>query len=151
MRAIDEPVRRLHLRIAWPVLDLVVMDAGVPLGVVGYALLRPEPLLDHPAGPELVAAALVLVVCGGLVEELIFRGLLLAVSEKLIGRRGPAIIYVAAINATLYLGSGSIAYALLIGGVGIVYGAALARGASIWSVSVSHGLLLVSMAFLALR
>jgi membrane protease YdiL (CAAX protease family) len=151
MRVIDAPVGRLHLHIACPALDLLVVDAGAPLGVLGYALLRPQPLLERPAGPELVAAALVLVICGGLVEELIFRGLLLAVSEKLIGRRGPAILYVAAINVTLYLGSGSIAYALLIGGAGVIYGAALARGASIWSVSASHGLLLVSMASLALR
>lgn len=151
MRMIDEPVRRLHLPIGDVALDLFTVSLGAPLGLLGYALLRPQRLIEHPTGPELVAIVLVLVVCGGFVEEMIFRGLLLAVVERFFSHWEPAILCVAAINVTLYLGSGCISYALLIGVAGILYGAAIARGASIWSVSASHGLLLAYMAWLALR
>jgi membrane protease YdiL (CAAX protease family) len=148
VRLIDRPVRRLHLRVRWPVLDIFVVDAGLPLGVLGYVLLGSQPLTANPGGPEIAATLLVLAVFGGLVEELIFRGLLLAAAQKLLKRREAAIVYVATLNAVLYVGSGSMAYAFLIAVAGIAWGAALARGASLWSVALSHAVMLMTVASL---
>jgi membrane protease YdiL (CAAX protease family) len=148
-RLIAEPARDLHLRIKRPVVDVTVAAAGLLAGLVGYLLLRPMPLLAHPSPIAYVAVLVILGVFGGLLEELIFRGLVLSASIQAFGSSGRATAYAALLSTALYWGSGSIAYMFLMAVVAVAFGLALLRGASLWGIALGHGLMLATMAILA--
>jgi hypothetical protein len=148
-RLMAEPARELHLRIERPLVDVGVAAAGLVAGFVGYLLLRPMPLLAHPSPMGYVAMFAILGVFGGLLEELIFRGLVLSVSIKALGSTGRATAFAALLSMALYWGSGSIPYMLLMAVVGGALGLALSRGASLWGIALSHGLMLATIALLA--
>ena len=116
---------------------------------MGYLLLRPMPLLAHPSPIAYVAVLVILGVFGGLLEELIFRGLVLSASIQAFGSPGRATAYAALLSSALYWGSGSIAYMFVMAVVAVALGLALLRGASLWGIALSHGLMLATMAILA--
>lgn len=148
-RLISEPARELHLRIRRPAAEAAVAAAGLLAGFAGYLLLRPMPLLTHPSPIGYVAMFAILGVFGGLLEELIFRGLVLGASIKALGGTGRATAFAALLSMALYWGSGSIPYMLLMAVVGGAMGLALTRGASLWGIALSHGLMLATIALLA--
>ena len=148
IRLIDEPLDQLHLRIDQPALDAILAGLGVPLGIVGFFLLRPSPPISHPGLLGLLLEAVILVVTAAFVEELIFRGLLQAVVIETYGLQRLGVAYSAGVSAILYLGSGSIPYAIGVAGLGLLLGAALLRGASLWGVAACHGIVLFGMATL---
>jgi membrane protease YdiL (CAAX protease family) len=148
-RLMAEPARELHLRIERPTADAAVAAAGLLAGFVGYLLLSPTPLLSHPNAIGYVAMFAILGVFGGLLEELIFRGLVLSASVKALGSTARATAFAALLSMALYWGSGSIPYMMLMAVVGAALGVALLRGASLWGIALSHGLMLATMALLA--
>ena len=148
-RLMTEPARELHLRIERPLVDATVAAAGLIAGLVGYVLLTPVPLLAHPSPIGYVAMVAILGVFGGLLEELIFRGLVLSASIQAFGGTGTATAFAALLAMALYWGSGSIPYMLLMAVVGGALGLALLRGASLWGIGLSHGLMLATIALLA--
>ena len=148
IRLIDEPLEQLHLRIDQPALDASLAGLGVPLGLVGFFLLRPQPPISHPGLLGLIAEEVILLVTAAFVEELIFRGLLQAVVIETYGRQRLGVAYSAGVSAILYLGSGSIPYTIGVAGLGLLLGAVLLRGASLWGVTACHGIALVGMATL---
>jgi membrane protease YdiL (CAAX protease family) len=148
-RLLEHPSRELHLRIERPRLDAEIAALGVPAGLVGYLLLAPTPLLAHPFAAGYAAMFAILVVFGGVLEELIFRGLVQGAAIQVFGGTGAAVVFTALLSTTLYWGSGSIPYLLLMACVGCVFGLALLRGVSLWGIALSHGLMLVTMAVLA--
>jgi membrane protease YdiL (CAAX protease family) len=148
-RLVADPVRELHLRIEQPRLDAAVAAAGPSAGLVGYLLLTPAALLGQPTPIGYAVMVAVLIVFGGLVEELIFRGLVLNAAIRALGGERAGLAFTAALSMALYWGSGSIPYMLFMGLMGGAFGLALLRGASLWGVAFSHGLMLVTMALLA--
>jgi membrane protease YdiL (CAAX protease family) len=148
-RLLEEPVRELHLRIQQPWVDAAVAAAGPSAGLVGYLLLTPAAFLGQPNPISYAVMVAVLIVFGGLVEELIFRGLVLNAAVQALGDEVMGVAVTAALSMALYWGSGSIPYMLFMGLVGGALGLALLRGASLWGVALSHGLMLVTMALLA--
>ena len=89
-----------------------------------------------------------MLVTAAFVEELIIRGLLQAVVIETHGRQRLGVAYSAGVSAILYLGSGSIPYTIGVAGLGLLLGALLLRGASLWGVTACHGIALVGMATL---
>jgi membrane protease YdiL (CAAX protease family) len=148
-RLLEHASRELHLRIERPRLDAEIAALGVPVGLVGYVLLDPAPLLAHPAAASYAGMLAILLVFGGMLEELIFRGLVQSTAIQVFGGAGAAVVFTALLSTALYWGSGSIPYLLLMAFVGCGFGLALLRGASLWGVAASHGLMLVTMAVLA--
>ena len=148
-RLMTEPVSELHLHVLQPRLDVGIQAVGVVAGLVGAFVLKPAPLLAHPNALGYAAMAIILVVFGGALEELIFRGLLQHAAGQVLGSEWMGIAYGAGLGAALYAGSGSVPYMLLMATVGSVFGLAFVRGASIWGLALSHGLMLVVMALLA--
>jgi membrane protease YdiL (CAAX protease family) len=148
VRLVEEPAWQLHLRIKRPWLDASVAAAGVPTGLVCYFLLQPSPLLAPPSPVGYASMAAILLVFGGGLEELIFRGLVQSAAVQVVGNPLTGVAFTAALNMALYWGSGSIPYMLLMGVLGATYGLALLRGASLWGVALSHGLILVTLALL---
>src|SRR5438046_6283825 len=68
-------------------LQFVVAMTGLPLGRLGYALLRPGPWTTPGSLGWLLGAAVVIFLATGLSEELIFRGILLRRAVEALGGR----------------------------------------------------------------
>ncbi|HEX7500292.1 MAG TPA: CPBP family intramembrane glutamic endopeptidase [Polyangia bacterium] len=149
IRLVAEPALELHLRVERPRLDATIAATGILAGLVGYFLLNPTPLLAHPSAVGYAAMVAILVVFGGVLEELIFRGLVQNAAIQTLGGTWNGVAFTAALSMALYWGSGSIPYMLLMGVMGCAFGLALLRGASLWGIALSHGLMLVTIALLA--
>ncbi len=147
VRLVDEPWARLNLVIRRPGLDLAIAALGIPVGLVGYALLRPGQLMPDAGIAQSIAGIVGLVIFGAFAEELLFRGLLLVVAVESLDSQRTALLYATVMSAAMYLGSGSVAYTVVIGGFGLVLGATILRGGSLWGATASHSLALIGMAF----
>ncbi len=90
----------LNLR-GWP-LQLAIGLTGIAFGVVEYYILRPDPLAQGFELSYLWRPALILLVSTGLLEEMIFRGLLQRTSTNTLGRWG--LLYVPLLFAVLHIG-----------------------------------------------
>ncbi|MDQ2787903.1 MAG: CPBP family intramembrane metalloprotease [Chloroflexota bacterium] len=114
---------------------------GIPLGAMSYVLLRPASLIADLHWQTILAPALILLVSTGLLEELIFRGLLQSAVETVLGRWG--IVYSSAVFAALQIGNRSplaVAFAFL---VGFVFAWCVRRTHSISGAAIAHGLMSV--------
>jgi membrane protease YdiL (CAAX protease family) len=111
---------------------------GLPLGLAEYYFLQPPPLLDAPTIAQLAAAPLVLILCTGLLEELIYRGVLLRVGRELLGNR-VAVVYVALLAAAMQLGWGSWQHMLWYFMVSLFFGWLVLKTGEIYTVSLTRG------------
>lgn len=148
IRFVDDAWRRLNLAFRRPALDVLVAALGIPAGLAGFLLLRPAPLLSDEGPLPLLGGIVALVVFAAFAEELLFRGLLQSLAIDAFGSARWGLVYAGAMSAVMYLGSGSLPYTIAVGVYGLLLGAAILRGASVWGASTSHGLALVGMAFL---
>ncbi|MGC9335908.1 MAG: CPBP family intramembrane glutamic endopeptidase [Anaerolineae bacterium] len=126
----------LNLR-TWP-LQLAISLTGLAFGAGEYYILRPEPLASALVWQEFWPAALILLVCTGLLEEMIFRGLLQRSAGDTLGRW--AIPYVALLFAVLHLGYQSLVDVAFVLIVGLFFGWAVDRTRSLIGVTLAHGL-----------
>lgn len=112
---------------------------GIPFGVISHLILRPASLVATLNWRTVIVPALILFVSTGLLEELIFRGLLQSAVETVLGRWG--IVYSSAVFAALQIGNRSpllIAFAFL---VGLVFALSVRRTHSIVGTTIAHGLM----------
>jgi uncharacterized protein len=128
----------LSLRLGRPGLQLAIMLFGLVLGVVEYLILRPSPLVAALSWQQLVLPALILLICTGFSEELIFRGVMQRAAYTAMGRW--AIVYVAAVFAVLHMGYRSFTDVLFVFAVGVLFGWLVARSGSLLGVTLAHGL-----------
>jgi membrane protease YdiL (CAAX protease family) len=119
-------------------LQLVISLTGIAFGALEYWILRPEPLVAAFTWQALVWPSLILLISTGLLEELIFRGLLQRASVDLLGLRG--IGYVALVFAVLHIGYRSLLDVLLVAAVGLFFGWVVHRTRSLLGVTLAHGL-----------
>jgi membrane protease YdiL (CAAX protease family) len=147
IRLVEEPWERLNLALRRPLLDLAVAAIGIPAGFIGYLLLRPQPLMPGAGPLQTLAGIVALVVFAAFTEELLFRGLLQSIAIETFGIWRLGLVYAATMSAVMYLGSGSLPYTIAIGAYGLMLGATILRGGSLWGATASHGLALVGMAF----
>jgi CAAX protease family protein len=116
---------------------------GLPLGLLAYLALRPAPLADSTSPAQIAAGCAILVVFSGLLEELVFRGLL---QDAFCSCYGPAGQLVSgALFAAVYLGAGSAAAAVVFAAIGLSFGFAVARTHSLVGVVAAHGLLSIGL------
>ena len=109
---------------------------GIPVGIVEYYMLEPEFMIG--GGASWVVPILILLICTGFLEELLFRGLLQHIFTEAVGMRG--ILIVSVIFGFLHLGH-SWLDCLLAGEVGLIYALAVRKTGSIYGVSISHGVI----------
>jgi uncharacterized protein len=124
-------------------LQLMVMCAGLGLGALEYLILSPEPLVGSLSWRDLFVAVLTLMIFTGLVEELIFRGLLQAVALPALQRS--ALIYVSLLFAVLHVGNLSLVDVCFAFGVGLLFAYVVRWSGSILGVSLAHGLTNVTL------
>jgi membrane protease YdiL (CAAX protease family) len=137
-RSLGTSWRALGLTLhGWP-LQLVVGLSGLVSGAPEYQILRPDPLATRLSWQAIWQPALILLVCTGLLEEMIFRGLLQRSAGDVLGRWG--IPYVALLFAVLHLGYESLVDVAFVLAVGLFLAWVVHRTRSLLGVTLAHGL-----------
>jgi len=126
----------------WP-LQIVIGLSGVVFGAVEYYILRPDPLASALTWAQVWWPALILLVSTGLLEELIFRGLLQRAAIDGLGRWG--LVYVAVLFAVLHIGYQSPVDVFFVLMVGLFFGWTALHTRSLLGVTLSHGLTNVAL------
>ena len=119
-------------------LQLVIALSGLAFGVLEYFILQPKPLVQTFTWRSLWLPALILLVSTGLLEEMVFRGLLQRTSINLLSLWG--IGYVAVLFAVLHIGYRSLLDVVFVLAVGLFFGWIVHRTRSLLGVTLSHGL-----------
>ena len=120
-------------------LQMLVALTGMSLGYAEYRILQPAPLAQNLAWKEIWLPALILLICTGFAEELIFRGMMQQAVTEALGK-GWGILYVAALFALLHVGYNSLPDVLFVFGVALFFGLAKAVTSSIVGISLAHGM-----------
>ncbi len=123
-------------------LQILVAVAGMGLGAIDYAILEPESLIDELTFQEAILPVLILLVATGLVEELVFRGVIQRAAQAV---RAWGWVHVAGLYAVLQIGHGSVGHCLFAFAVALCFGWIVKKTGAIWGVSLSHGLLNVGL------
>jgi uncharacterized protein len=137
------PSSRMAFAALWSPVQGAIALSGVPLGLVAYLLLRPEPLQAHPGPRFFVVGALILFVFTALTEEVLFRGLLQSVFVELFGEIG--VLVAAILSATMYLGTRSASFVVFAALVGLGFGVRVRQTGSLAGVILAHGLISVGL------
>jgi uncharacterized protein len=112
--------------------------AGIPLGIVA-ALAAPRAIPPADGPNELVLGVLLAFTFAGVVEELLFRGVLQRVLRDVYGRW--AFVVANLLFMAAYLPTLSAPLIAVMGAAGILFGWSVARSGSVWPAAVGHGLL----------
>jgi uncharacterized protein len=116
----------------WPA---VAVGTGVSLA--GYVLLDPPALASTASWPRLLAASVGVVLFAGVLEEVIFRGLLQSALRRVLGR--PGVVLACVLYGAAYLGTDSVAAVVYFTLLGIAFAIHVERTDSLVDVAAAHG------------
>jgi membrane protease YdiL (CAAX protease family) len=137
-RALSFDWRGMGLTLRGLPFQILVALTGFGFGMVEYYILQPAPLAPALGFVYAWWPALILIVSTGLLEELIFRGLLQRTGEDVMGRWGMP--YVALLFAVLHIGYRSLSDVVFVFVVGLFLGWVVQRTRSLVGVTLAHGL-----------
>lgn len=118
--------------------QLLIGLTGLLFGFMEYFILRPPALAPALGLQQIIVPAVILTVFTGLLEEVVFRGLMQRAAGDSLGRWG--VLYVALVFAVLHFGYKSPADVVFVLAVGLFFGYCVARGGSLLGVTLSHSL-----------
>jgi membrane protease YdiL (CAAX protease family) len=118
--------------------QVLVGLSGVPLGYVEYRLLGSGSPVGDLRESSMWLQALILLVFSGLLEELIYRGLVQYNAVRALGVGG--IYYAAGLGAVMSMGYRSPANTLFVFVVGVYFGWVVQRSGSLVGAALAHGL-----------
>jgi uncharacterized protein len=124
-------------------LQILVGLAGLALGWVEYLLLKPAAIVTSGNLQEIAIYAVILFVFTGVLEEIIFRGLIQYSAISSLGKVG--LFFVPALYTVMHLGYRSWVDVLFVLGVACFFTYIVQRTGSIVGVSISHGLLNIGL------
>ncbi|MEN8240358.1 MAG: CPBP family intramembrane glutamic endopeptidase [Chloroflexota bacterium] len=130
--------KRLGINLGKLPFQLLFGVVGVPLGLWEYYILKPAPVVPEFTIEAMLVPAFVLIIFTGVLEEVLFRGLIQQAAITVYGRYG--ITFSAILFAVLHVGYGSIADVLFVFGVAILFGLVTNSSGSLLGVSIAHGL-----------
>jgi len=113
---------------------------GALLAEVEYSIIRPEGLIRALTLPELALITAVMVAFVGLVEEVIYRGVLQPVLEQRLGR-GAGLLLVSGLFGLMHSAYHAPGELLFAAGIGLLFGALYDATDSLVLVTLLHGLL----------
>ncbi len=138
-------VRQLHLGrhalglgSSMPLIQLMLMGGGMGIGFAEYLLFQPTQFAAALAWNTIALATLLVLLSVGVIEEVIFRGLLQTLSLPVLGRW--ALVYGAILYAAMHIGFRSwlaLAFAFIIG---LVFAYLVRWSGSAIGVAMAHGL-----------
>ena len=120
-------------------LQLAICFTGIPFGYIEYFILKPNPLIVELSFRSLIAPIMIMLVCTGFVEELVFRGI---IQHNAIGYFNPGlgIFFTTVLFAVMHIGNLSLLDVVFVFLIGYFYAYSLRLTGSIIGVSISHGL-----------
>lgn len=133
----------LGLAIRWDRWQFPIAASGVPLGIAAYGIIGEGSDSNHLVLSRVVIGTLILVVCSGFLEELLFRALLQRAGGPLLGRY--VIPWAGAVFAIMYLGSHSLPFVVFIGLTGAFFGWCFQRTSSVWGIVIAHSLMNIGL------
>jgi membrane protease YdiL (CAAX protease family) len=119
-------------------LQVAVGLTGILLGVGGYFLLRPDPLIAVLAWREVLLAAFILLLCTGFIQEFVFRGLIQHGVVEVFDWWG--IVYVSLLFAVPYMGFTPVTGVAFAFVISLYFGWIVKRTNSILGVALADGL-----------
>jgi membrane protease YdiL (CAAX protease family) len=139
----DLRLTRDALYLCWPAprklpLELAVVASGVGLGALQWRIHRPVPLVHGHALAAIIGTALVLLVCTGFLDELLFRGFIQPAAGTLLGPIG-GVLFAALVYSVLSLSSGSLPEAVFWLDVSLYFGFVVRYTHSLFGVALAHG------------
>jgi membrane protease YdiL (CAAX protease family) len=120
-------------------IEIGIMILGIPFGFAEYFILRPTALITSFSIENIVVAVFILFIATGLLEELIFRGLLQKKSTDIIGI-WKGILFITLIFTILHIGNLSILDVILVFCIGGLYAIVVKTTKTIIGVTISHTL-----------
>lgn len=120
-------------------LQAAIAATGIPLGLLEFVILRPEPWVANLAIGSIAVGGLVIFLATGLSEELIFRGILLRRAVEGLGERY-GLLYVTAIFASLHIFFLKGEDLVFVFAVGLFYGFVVLKTRNLWGAILSHSL-----------
>jgi membrane protease YdiL (CAAX protease family) len=119
--------------------QLAFGSTGLLFGTLEYYILRPEPLIQQYTWVQFVIAAAILLVGTGLLEEMIFRGIMQQAAIAQFGRI-VGVLYVALVFAILHAGYQSLLDVIFVLTIGLIFGWFVWLTGGLLGVTLSHGL-----------
>jgi membrane protease YdiL (CAAX protease family) len=120
-------------------LEIGIALSGIPFGYLEYYILRPSSFLESYSTENIIISILILFFATGLLEELIFRGLLQKKLTELLGV-WQGILFISILFAILHIGNLSLPDVALVFCIGLLYGFVVQKTQTIIGVTVSHTL-----------
>ncbi len=120
---------------------------GFGFGIAEYFILKPESMVTEPTWQTVWLPALLLFICTGFVEELIFRGVLQCSAMEAFA--GWGIVYISLLFAILHMGFLLWLDVVFVFIVALFFGWVVQKTGSLVGVILSHGITNVVLYFLA--
>lgn len=130
----------LVLKLRQVPLQFAICFTGIPFGCIEYFILKPNPLIEELSFRSLFAPIMVMLVCTGFAEELVFRGIIQHNAIKYFNP-GIGIFFVSFLFAVMHIGNLSLLDVVIVFLIGYFYAYAVKFTGSIIGVSISHGLM----------
>lgn len=118
-------------------LELGIILLAVPMGFAEYLILKPEPFMSSFSIGSFIATILIFFIATGLMEELIFRGLIQKEAIETIGI-WQGLLFVSILFAVLHIGNLSLLDVLLVFCIGGMYSLVVNKTKTIIGVTISH-------------
>ena len=119
-------------------LQIAIGFSGLVFGTIEYWILVPEPPVEVRSWGTMWLSAMILLVCTGFTEELIFRGIMQRAAQEAMGSLG--IYYVAALFAMLHVGHAAWLDTPFVFVVALFFSWIVVKTRSILGVTIAHGL-----------
>jgi membrane protease YdiL (CAAX protease family) len=129
----------LGLRARFGFSQLAIAATGVPLGMIGYAILVPESVIGQFSWTGFAVGALIIIVFTGFLEEVLFRSVLQGLASRVLGNA--AVLWSSTIFALMFLGTLSLPFVLFMGLVAFFFGWCFRRTGILWGIVVAHCLM----------
>jgi len=120
-------------------LQLAIGFTGIPFGYIEYFILEPNPLILELSFRSLFAPIMIMLICTGFAEELVFRGIIQHNAIRYFNP-GLGILFTTTLFAVMHIGNWSLLDVAFVFLIGYFYAYAVRFTGSIIGVSISHGL-----------
>lgn len=121
--------------------QLAISCTGIPFGYIEYSILKHDPLVEELSFWSLITPVMIMLICTGFMEELIFRGIIQHNAIKYFSfNQGLGLFFGTLLFAVMHIGNFSLLDVVFVFLIGYFYAYAVKFTGSIIGVSISHGL-----------
>ncbi len=125
-------------------LQLIISLTGVAIGVIEYNIIKPTAIISNFNPTSIIIASLIIIISTGLLEELIFRGIIQKLAENIMGSI-LGIIFASILFTILNINWNSPLNIIFIFLISLYYGYVFQKTRSILGIGISHGLCNVTL------